>query len=153
MDDDIERQLEEMAAMFVQSAYEMTYDGERMTLHGLSPATLFFSDRPEHVVGHLTTRQFVELWAEGEDSFADDPPNAVLSFLDDDVELLEDAVFVLQDPALEGESITYRIAVLEGRMPDHSRACTLFIDPIGVPLSAASVAGVRRRSRRRERRR
>ena len=61
MTDDIEEQLAEMSAMFVQTAHEMTFDGERLTLHGLTPATLFFSDRPERVVGHLTPRQFVEL--------------------------------------------------------------------------------------------
>ncbi len=148
MPDDIEKQLEEMSAMFVQSAHEMTFDGERLTLHGLSPATLFFSDRPERVVGHLTPRQFVELWAEGENSFADDPPNAVLSFLDE-ADSIDDAIFVLQEPRLEGDLITYKIAVLEGSVPSSSRSCSLFIDPFGRPLSPVSVAGMRRRSRRR----
>lgn len=148
MPDDIEKRLEEMSAMFVQSAHEMTFDGERLTLHGLSPATLFFSDRPERVVGHLTPRQFVELWAEGENSFADDPPNAVLSFLDE-ADSIDDAIFVLQEPRLEGDLITYKIAVLEGSVPSSSRSCSLFIDPFGQPLSPVSVAGARRRSRRR----
>ncbi len=148
MPDDIEKQLEEMSAMFVQSAHEMTFDGERLTLHGLSPATLYFSDRPERVVGHLTPRQFVELWAEGENSFADDPPNAVLSFLDE-ADSIDDAIFVLQEPRLEGDLITYKIAVLEGSVPSSSRSCSLFIDPFGRPLSPVSVAGMRRRSRRR----
>ena len=148
MPDDIEKRLEEMSAMFVQSAHEMTFDGERLTLHGLSPATLFFSDRPERVVGHLTPRQFVELWAEGENSFADDPPNAVLSFLDE-ADSIDDAIFVLQEPRLEGDLITYKIAVLEGSVPSSSRSCSLFIDPFGQPLSPVSVAGMRRRSRRR----
>ena len=148
MTDDIEEQLAEMSAMFVQTAHEMTFDGERLTLHGLTPATLFFSDRPERVVGHLTPRQFVELWAEGENSFADDPPNAVLSFLDE-TDTIEDAIFVLQEPRLEGDVITYKIAVLEGNVPSSSKSCSLFIDPFGRPLSPVSVAGVHRRARRR----
>jgi hypothetical protein len=147
-DDDIEKKLEEMSAMFVQSAHEMSFDGERLTLHGLAPATLFFSDRPERAVGHLTPRQFVELWAEGENSFADDPPNAVLSFLDE-AEEIDDAIFVLREPRLEGDVITYKIAILEGTVPNGARSCSLFIDPFGHPLSPASVAGVRRRGRRR----
>jgi len=152
MTDDIEKQLEEMSAMFVQSAHEMTFDGERLTLHGLSPATLFFSDRPERLVGHLTPRQFVELWAEGENSFASDPPNAVLSFLDGDDEI-EDAIFVLSEPRLEGDAITYKIAVLEGNVPGSSTSCSLFIDPFGRPLSPVSVAGMHRRAMRRAARR
>ncbi len=152
MADDIEKQLEEMSAMFVQSAHEMTFDGERLTLHGLAPATLFFSDRPQRLVGHLTPQQFVDLWAEGENSFADDPPNAVLSFLDE-ADTIEDAIFVLQEPQLEGDVITYKIAVLEGNVPNSSRSCSLFIDPFGRPLSPVSVAGMRRRTRRRAMRR
>jgi hypothetical protein len=152
MTDDIEEQLAEMSAMFVQTAHEMTFDGERLTLHGLSPATLFFSDRPERVVGHLTPQQFVELWAEGENSFADDPPNAVLSFLND-AEAIEDAIFVLAEPRLEGDVVTYKIAVLEGSVPSRSSSCSLFIDPFGRPLSPVSVAGVHRRARRRALRR
>ena len=76
MSDDIEKQLEDIEALFVQTAREMTTDGDKVTFHGLSPATLFFSDRPQRVVGHLTTQQFVDEWGKGENSFAADPPNA-----------------------------------------------------------------------------
>jgi len=53
MSDDVEKQLQDIEAMFAQTAREMTTDGDRVTFHGLSPATLFFSDRPQRVVGHL----------------------------------------------------------------------------------------------------
>jgi hypothetical protein len=147
---DIENQLEAMSAMFVQTAHGMSFDGVQVTLHGLSPATLFFSDRPEHVVGHLSTREFTELWADGENSFEDDPPNAVLSFLDED-EQIEDAIFVLREPSLEGDAITYKVAVLSGTVPRSSTSCSLFIDPVGRPLSPVSAAGMRRRAIRRSR--
>ena len=77
MTDDIEKTLEDIQALFAQTAREVTSDGDKVTLHGASPATLYFSDRPQRVVGHLTTQKFVEEWGEGENSFADDPPNAV----------------------------------------------------------------------------
>ena len=150
-DRDIEQELAEMSAMFVQSAHQMTYDGGRLTLHGLSPATIFFSDRPEHVVGQLSTVEFIELWEEGENSFADDPPNAVLSFLEEGQ--IEDAIFVLRDPRLEADKVTYTVALLEGDVPRSSTSCSLFIDPFGRPLSPVSAAGMRRRAVRRERRR
>jgi hypothetical protein len=54
MSDDIEKTLEDIEALFAQTARELTTDGDRVTFHGLSPATLYFSDRPQRVVGHLT---------------------------------------------------------------------------------------------------
>jgi hypothetical protein len=135
--------------MFVQVARGSHSDEHELTLFGLSPSTLYFSDRPERVVGHMTSQQFVDLWAEGDNSFASDPPNAVLSFVDPGGDLPEDCVVVLSEPRLEETSICYSIEVLEGSVPTSSGACTLFIDPLGRPLSPVSVAGMRRRDRRR----
>jgi hypothetical protein len=73
MADDIEQTLEDIQALFAQTAREMTTDGDKVTFHGLSPATLYFSDRPQRVVGHLTTKQFIDEWDLGENSFASDP--------------------------------------------------------------------------------
>ena len=41
--------------MFVQVAKRATVSNGSMTLVGASPSTLYFSDRPERVVGHMTT--------------------------------------------------------------------------------------------------
>jgi len=46
--------------MFVQTARGATSADGVLTLSGLSPSTLYFSDRPERVVGHMKTGQFVE---------------------------------------------------------------------------------------------
>ena len=75
-----EQQLEDMEALFVQTAASMSSDGGRITLQGVSPSTLYFADRPEREVGHMSSREFVDVWGEGENSFAANPPNAVLSF-------------------------------------------------------------------------
>ena len=151
MSDDIEQTLEEIEAMFVQVARGMTIDGDRLTLHGLAPATLYFSDRPQRVVGHLSAQQFVEEWDKGENSFAADPPNAVLSFLDADGETPDDAIVVIKNPGLEGDRISYTVQVLEGSLPAKAESCSLFIDPFGRPLSPVSLAGMNRRARRRRR--
>jgi hypothetical protein len=135
--------------MFVQVARGSCSDEHELTLIGLSPSTLYFSDRPEGVVGQMTSGQFVNLWTEGDNSFAPDPPNAVLSFVDPGGDLPQDCVAVLSHPRLEETSICYSIEVLEGSVPTSSGACTLFIDPLGRPLSPVSVAGMRRRDRRR----
>jgi hypothetical protein len=152
MNGDVEEQLEEIEAMFAQTARTMDRDGDKVTFYGLSPSTLYFSDRPERVVGHLSSRQFVDLWSEGENSFAADPPNAVIAFLDSGTETPEDAIVVLQDPVLDGDTITYRVRVLEGSLPVSAESCSVFIDPFGRPLSPVSVAGMNRRARRRGRR-
>jgi len=146
-------ELEAEQSMFVQTAQGMASDGTTLTLNGVTPATLYFSDRPQRVVGHMTTADFVDLWAEGDNSFKDDPPNAVLAFLEPGDQVPEDAVIVIRDPHLENGDLCYSIEALEGTVPPRSGPVTLFIDPFGRPLSRVSVCGVRRRERRRARRR
>ncbi|HMK92014.1 MAG TPA: hypothetical protein VK576_03355 [Thermoleophilia bacterium] len=149
MPDDIQQELAEIEALFVQTAQSMSAANDTITLHGLTPHTIFFSDRPQRVVGHLTSRQFVDEWDQGENSFAEDPPNAVISFLQSGDQTPEDAVLVIKDPRLDEDELTYGVEVLEGSLPTSAALCTMFIDPFGRPLSPMSVAGVRRRQRRR----
>ena len=152
MPDDIEQTLEDIEALFAQTASGLTTDGDRVTFHRLSPSTLYFSDRPQRVVGHLTTQQFVDEWGKGENSFADDPPNAVISFVETGDETPEDAIVVLKDPQIEGDSLTYTVDLLEGSLPPKGELVSIFIDPFGRPLSPVSVGGMHRRARRRGRR-
>jgi hypothetical protein len=120
-------------------------------LRGLSPSTLYFADRPQREVGHMLSRHFVDNWAAGDNSFAENPPNAVLSFAEPGDRLPGDAVVVIQDPQLAGDTLTYSIKLLDGTVPAATRACALFIDPFGRPLSPVSAAGMHRRERRRMR--
>ncbi len=142
-------QVDQIEALFVQSAHGLTTSKGSVTFHGLAHATLFFSDRPQRVVGHLSSRKFVDQWGEGEDSFAEDPPNAVLSFLEDGDTVPEEVTMTISDPHLDGDTLTYTVDILDGMLPASSGPCSLFIDPVGRPLSPMSVAGVRRRQRRR----
>ena len=99
----------------------------------------------------MSSRQFVANWGEGDNSFADNPPNAVLSFAEPGDGLPVDAVVVIQDPHLDEDVLTYSIKVLDGTVPAVTGPCALFIDPLGRPLSPVSVAGVHRRRVRRGR--
>jgi len=101
----------------------------------------------------MHTRKFVNEWGEGENSFAEDPPNAVVSFLEEGDAVPEEVTVELRDPHLTEETLTYKVEVLDGTLPAKAGPCSLFIDPIGRPLSPVSVMGVRRRERRRMRRR
>ncbi|HQY94558.1 hypothetical protein [Caldilinea sp.] len=143
--------VEEIQALYVQTAGGVTYAGGKLTLHGLAPATLFFSDRPDRVTGHITSTEFVQTWGDGEDSFASNPPNAALSIFGDGQ--VHDVVVELYEPVLAGADLTYRVDVLDGELPATGGPSSLFIDIIGRPLSPVSVAGARRRDRRRDYRR
>jgi hypothetical protein len=99
----------------------------------------------------MSIEHFIDIWDQGENSFAADPPNAVLASLGNRGGMA-DSVIVLRNPKVEGNEITYQVDVLEAELPAESGPCTLFIDPLGRPLSPMSVAGVHRRSRRRARR-
>jgi hypothetical protein len=143
---------EEIQELFVQTAHGAEHTDGRLVLRNVAPSTLFFSDRPQRIVGHLSTQEFVETWGEGDDSFASDPPNAVLSFIATGEMEPWNAVIEISDPMIAGSDLSYAAKVLEGSLPTAAEGCTLFIDPIGRPLSPVSLAGMNRRGRRRARR-
>ncbi len=140
----------EIEALFVQSAGGMAYKDGRLTLEELSPTTLLFSDRPDRVTGHVPSEDFVNSWDKGDNSFASDPPNAVLSIFHPDE--VTDIVVVLSAPALREGRLTYDVEILDGDMPARGGPSALFIDVIGRPLSPVSFAGMHRRDRRAARR-
>jgi hypothetical protein len=153
MDEKAIEELEAEESMFVQTAQGITSDGATLVLEGVTPSTLYFSDRPQRVVCHMATTDFVDLWGKGDNSFETDPPNAVLSFLEPGGDVPEDVVVVIREPRLNDGQLSYAIEVLEGAVPKESGPVTLFVDPFGRPASPVSVCGVRRRERRRTRRR
>ena len=60
--------------MFVQTAQGIESDGAK--LDAARDDLLDALDRPQRVVGHMATTDFVDLWAIGDNSFETDPPNA-----------------------------------------------------------------------------
>ncbi len=141
---------DEIEALFVQTASGMSYADGVLTLHGLTPTALMFSDRPDRVTGHIPSGEFIDSWGQGDDSFASNPPNAVLSIFQSDH--VQDVVVVLTHPELSGTTLTYGVDILDGDMPAAGGESALFIDVIGRPLSPVSVAGMHRRDRRAARR-
>ncbi len=140
---------EQVQLLFVQNARDVVMGKGRLTLIGVSPTTLFFTDRPKRIAGHMATADFVLEWQEGKgkESFHADPPNAALSvFAKDEI---VDVVVVLKNPRMAGSALVYDIDVLEQDEPIPSGPVSMFIDPLGKPLSPTSAAGVHRRHRRR----
>jgi hypothetical protein len=132
--------------LFVQTARGVSFDKatSKLTLHDVSPITLFFSDRPDRIAGNMKTTAFVPFWSTGNDSFLSDPPNADVSILEG--ASLRQVVVELQSPALSGNNLTYTVKVLQGELPTSGAEVSVFIDVVGMPLTPVSVAGVARRS-------
>jgi hypothetical protein len=132
--------------LFVQTAKAMSFDKatNKLTLEGVSPITIMFTDRPERIASHMRTAKFVPFWSQGKDSFLSDPPNADVSILDGDK--LQQIVVTLTDPAIEGDNLSYKVKVLEGEMPAKGSDVSVFIDTIGMPLTPLSFAGAGRRA-------
>ena len=114
-------------------------DNGTLTLKGISPTTLFFSDRPVRMAGHFNKEDYMKLWADGKDSFSADPPNATLSVFEQGQDDLLDVVVKLQNPRYQGDDLIYDITLIdkEGALPKKGGPASLFIDIFGVWRRAA----------------
>jgi hypothetical protein len=115
--------------LFIQSGHGYSLTQSRLVLRNAGKTTIYFSDRPNRVVGHTPTTHVLDLWGQGDDSFAADPPNASLSTFEGSK--ARDFVVELSNPRLQGEDLHYDVKVLSGKVPASGGACTLFIDQWG----------------------
>jgi len=120
--------------LFEQNSADVAIDSAKGTLRlvGVSPSTLFFTDRPVRMAGHYHTKEeFLKLWNEGPDSFAKNPPNATLSIVEPGMPDLENVVVNLRNPRMQGNDLVYDIKLIEGTLPKAGGAGVLFIDILG----------------------
>lgn len=120
--------------MFVQTAEDFKADAKTLRLVNVGQQTLYFSDRPVRVAGHLTMPAYMDEWKaqEGPDNFSNDPPNATLSVYESGGRENKMAVVEISHPVIEGKDLVYNYRVIEGTMPKGGGATALFIDWIGV---------------------
>ena len=111
--------------LFFISGTSGSLDGDTLTLNGV-PNVLYFSDRPARNAGHLSVSEFIEMWDKGVDSFKADPPNATLAVLKEDG--AKDVVVELISVVHKSDSVIFKVAVLEGTIPESFRTTSLFID-------------------------
>jgi len=135
--------------LFVQDAKAMVFDGSLLTLKEANPNIIFFCDRPVRTAGHMNRDVFMKLVTEGENSFADNPPNAAVSIVSATGEVTEVVVTLSKRPRVRGNDMVFPIKVIDGKLPTAGETVIMFIDPIGRPMSPTSAAGVHRRHRRR----
>ena len=112
--------------LFVMSAVSGSFDGETLTLTGI-PSVVYFSDRPYRIAGHMSLDEFVEMWEEGIDNYAVDPPNATLSIYDDSGDI-NVVIEITGTPDISRESVVFPAKVLLGDLPDMISVSSLFID-------------------------
>ena len=112
--------------------------GQTLVLEGTSPSAILFNDRPARGAGHIATREVVDLWSTG--SFAKDPPNATVSAFAKDGSTVSDAVVVLTKPRLEGDKLTFEVAILEGDLGKSDGPAAIFIDTIWFGLGSGGVS-------------
>ena len=114
---------EKVRYMFVQSAHSGSFvpvEGEMnytLTLEGVSPQTIAFSDRPERVVGQVSMQKFLD----GFCFSPENPPNAAIEIIEWDEE--EDVIVMeLFDPIYDAvnKTLQYNVSILE--TPNHSYA-------------------------------
>ena len=113
--------------LFVQTAKNVTFKDGVLTLQEVAPVTVFFSERPKRLVGHVRNDLFLKHWTEGKNSFKSDPPNAVLSVFNETARP-SGAVVVLSNPHLDGKNLLYDARILKGSLPATGPESTLFID-------------------------
>jgi hypothetical protein len=120
--------------LLVQNSRGVAIDKDKrtLTLKGVSPTTLFFSDRPVRMAGHYNKEDYLKMWTDGKDSFDADPPNATLSVFEEGQDDLLDVVVKLQNPRYQGDDLIYDITLIEGKLPKVSGPSSLFIDIFGV---------------------
>ena len=122
--------------MFVQSADDFKVDAAKSTfrLVKVNQQTMYFSDRPKRIVGHIKMADYLKEWTAkaGKDNFGADPPNATLSVYEPGKAENTIVVVKLTNPVVDGADLVYTYKVLNGTMPAKGGATALFIDWIGV---------------------
>jgi hypothetical protein len=117
--------------LFVQTAKKIDYKDGVMTLYDVSPQTMFFTDRPNRVVGQVLTDRFVTRWTQDKspNGFATNPPNAAVTVFQPDGP--KTAIVALTNPRYDGKNIAYNVQVLQGIGAAQPAEGVLFIDNYG----------------------
>ncbi len=107
--------------MFVQVADDMKVDAAANTLRlvKVGQQTLYFSDRPVRIAGHLKMSEFLDEWTSkaGKDNFGADPPNAVLSVYEPGQADSTLVVVEISHPKVDGADLVYNYKVIKGKLP------------------------------------
>jgi hypothetical protein len=122
--------------MFVQISDDVKVDTAAKTfrLVKVNEQTVYFSDRPVRIAGHLKMHDYLKEWTAkaGKDNFGGNPPNATLAVYEPGQPDNTVAVVEIKDPKIDGPDLVYNYRLIEGKLPAAGGPTALFIDWIGV---------------------
>lgn len=110
--------------LYVASAPSGSLKGDILTLNGV-PNIVYFSDRPARTAGHLSIEKFIASWSEANEPSNENPPNAVLSVLDN---TSQNFVVEILSVESKNDSMSFKVKELQGEIPDSFEGASLFID-------------------------
>jgi hypothetical protein len=109
---------------FVLSGDTGTVEDGKITLNGV-PIVTFNSLGAKRGDGHFFVKSFVDMWNNNAQMLEKDPPNGTLSVLSDKGS--SGAVVELSEPSANLNSITFKVRILEGALPEEFGSYTLFL--------------------------
>lgn len=122
--------------MFIHVAegVKVNQASKTIRLVNVNQQTLFFSDRPDRIAGHLKMADYLDEWTtkSGENNFSAVPPNAALSVYEPGQTDNTLAVIEITDPKVDGTDLLYSYKLIEGTLPETTGHTALFIDRIGI---------------------
>lgn len=101
--------------LFVVTADNARMEDGRLMLSGLADDMSYFTDRPYRESGRRPLVSLLEHWNLGKDSFAADPPNAVLVSHDRE---REPVIIEIMNPVLEDDTLIFDTVRLDGKAAD-----------------------------------
>lgn len=94
----------ERSYLFVLTAADARMEDGRLSLSEVADDVGYFTERPYRERGKVPLASLLEHWASGEDSFAGDPPNAVLILHDQE---RNPVIVELVNPVREGDALAF----------------------------------------------
>ena len=126
---------EQVQLMFVQTADDLKADGKTLRLVNVGQQTLYFSDRPVRIAGHMHDACLLDEWKArrrpGQFRAAIRPTPRCRSMSRGSNENTL-AVVEISHPVVDGKDLVYNYKLIDGTMPKAGGATALFIDWIGV---------------------
>jgi len=116
--------------LFVVSVKSGTFMGNQLVVKAM-PQVIYFSDRPDHIAGHVRMKHFITAW--DQDELKSSPPNATISIISEDS--VNNVVIEIQNAQIKNNYVVFTIKVLEGTLPKAFGVASIFIDDSDNPGS------------------
>ncbi len=111
---------------FVQHAPSASLDDGTLTLHDADENMIVFADRPHRLAVAVPSSELIKIWGKGQNSFAEDPPNAAL--VGQSAGQPVSIIVELTNPKRKDGNLVFDYTVLEGTEVQSIEQSYLVID-------------------------